>query len=119
MCLVLTISSTDWVHRSYHIFARSLPHFKFENTHPISISLRIGSFTHLKLPMKIHNNILASMGAGKVRALTLLDFSAAFDTMDQTINQSINQTSIEPTSPANPGSVARRPKQSSTANSMK
>ena len=35
--------------------------------------------------LKIHNNILASMDAGKVTALTLLDLSAAFDTIDHTI----------------------------------
>ena len=34
--------------------------------------------------LKIHNDILASMAAGTVRALTLLDFSAAFDTIDHT-----------------------------------
>ena len=35
--------------------------------------------------LKIHNHILASMDAGKVTALTLLDLSAAFDTIDRTI----------------------------------
>ena len=35
--------------------------------------------------LKIHNNMLASVDAGKVTALTLLDFSAAFDTIDDTI----------------------------------
>ena len=35
--------------------------------------------------LKIHRDILASMDAGKVTALTLLDFSAAFDTIDHTI----------------------------------
>ena len=35
--------------------------------------------------LKIHNNILALMDAGKVTALTLFDLSAAFDTIDQTI----------------------------------
>ena len=35
--------------------------------------------------LKIHSNILASMDAGKVTALTLLDLSAAFDTIDHTI----------------------------------
>ena len=35
--------------------------------------------------LKILNDILASMDAGKVTALTLLDLSAAFDTMDRTI----------------------------------
>ena len=35
--------------------------------------------------LKIHNDILASMDAGKVTALTLLDLSAAFDTIDRTI----------------------------------
>ena len=35
--------------------------------------------------LKIHNDILASMDAGKVTALTLLDLSAAFDTIDHTI----------------------------------
>ena len=35
--------------------------------------------------LKIHNNILASMDAGKVTALTWLDVSAAFDTIDHTI----------------------------------
>ena len=34
--------------------------------------------------LKIHN-ILTSMDAGKVTALTLLDLSAAFDTIDHTI----------------------------------
>ena len=34
---------------------------------------------------KIHNDILSSMGDGKVTALTLLDLSAAFDTIDHTI----------------------------------
>ena len=37
--------------------------------------------------LKIHNDILASMDAGKVTALTLLDLSAAFDTIDHTILQ--------------------------------
>ena len=35
--------------------------------------------------LKIHNDILTSMDAGKVTALTLLDLSAAFDTIDHTI----------------------------------
>ena len=35
--------------------------------------------------LKIHSDILASMDAGKVTALTLLDPSAAFDTIDHTI----------------------------------
>ena len=35
--------------------------------------------------LKIDSDILASMGAGKVTALTLLDLSAAFDTIDHTI----------------------------------
>ena len=35
--------------------------------------------------LKIHNDILASMDAGKVTALTLLDLSTAFDTTDHTI----------------------------------
>ena len=34
---------------------------------------------------KIHNDILSSMDAGKVTALTLLDLSAAFDTINYTI----------------------------------
>ena len=35
--------------------------------------------------LKIHNDILASMDASKVTALTLLDLSAAFDTINHTI----------------------------------
>ena len=35
--------------------------------------------------LKIPNDILASLNAGKVTALTLLDLSAAFDTIDHTI----------------------------------
>ena len=35
--------------------------------------------------LKIHNDILASMDAGKVTALTLPDLSAVFDTMNYTI----------------------------------
>ena len=35
--------------------------------------------------LKIHSDILASMDASKVTALTLLDLSAAFDTIDHTI----------------------------------
>ena len=35
--------------------------------------------------LKIHSDILASMDAGKVTALTLLDLYAAFDTIDHTI----------------------------------
>ena len=35
--------------------------------------------------LKIHSDILASMDAGKVTALTLLDLSAAFDAIDHTI----------------------------------
>ena len=35
--------------------------------------------------LKIHNDILASMDAGKVTTLTLLDLSAAFDTIDHAI----------------------------------
>ena len=35
--------------------------------------------------LKIHSDILASMDAGRVTALTLLDLSAAFDTIDHTI----------------------------------
>ena len=35
--------------------------------------------------LKIRNDILASMDAGKVTALSLLEFSAAFDTIDHTI----------------------------------
>ena len=36
--------------------------------------------------LKIHNDILSSMDDGKVTALTLLDLSAAFDTIDHTIH---------------------------------
>ena len=35
--------------------------------------------------LKIHNDILSSMDDGRVTALTLLDFSAAFDRIDHTI----------------------------------
>ena len=35
--------------------------------------------------LKIHSDILTSIGAGKVTALTLLDLSAVFDTIDHTI----------------------------------
>lgn len=35
--------------------------------------------------LKVHSDILASMDEGKVTALTLLDLSAAFDTIDHTI----------------------------------
>ena len=35
--------------------------------------------------LKVHRDILASMDAGRVTALTLLDLSAAFDTIDHTI----------------------------------
>ena len=35
--------------------------------------------------LKIHKDILASMDAGKVTALTLLDLSTAFDNIDHTI----------------------------------
>ena len=35
--------------------------------------------------LEIYNDILASMDGGKVTALTLLDLSAAFDTIDHTI----------------------------------
>ena len=35
--------------------------------------------------LKIHNDMLSSMDNGKVTALTLLDLSSAFDTIDQTI----------------------------------
>ena len=35
--------------------------------------------------LKLHNDILAAMDAGKVTALTLLDLSDAFDTIDHTI----------------------------------
>ena len=35
--------------------------------------------------LKIHNDILSSMDDGRVTALTLLDLSAAFDTIDHTI----------------------------------
>ena len=35
--------------------------------------------------LKIHNDILSSMDDGRVTALTLLDLSAAFDTLDHTI----------------------------------
>ena len=40
--------------------------------------------TETPLP-KIHNDILAPMDAGKVTALTLLDLSAAFNTIDHII----------------------------------
>ena len=32
--------------------------------------------------LKVHNDIIISMGGGEVTALTLLDLSAAFDTID-------------------------------------
>ena len=35
--------------------------------------------------LKIHSDILASMDAGRITALTLLDLSAAFDTINHTI----------------------------------
>ena len=35
--------------------------------------------------LKIHNDILLNMAKGSVRALTLLDLSAAFNTIDHTI----------------------------------
>ena len=38
-----------------------------------------------EIALNIHNDILASMDAGMVTALTLLDLSAAFDTIDHTI----------------------------------
>ena len=50
------------------------------------ISLHIGNFIQPKpLLLKIHNDILSSMDDGRVTALTLLDLSAAFDTIDHTI----------------------------------
>ena len=35
--------------------------------------------------LKIHNDVLAPMQAGKVQALTLLDVSAAFNSIDHTV----------------------------------
>ena len=35
--------------------------------------------------LKIHNNIMSSMDDGRVTALTFLDLSAAFDTIDHTV----------------------------------
>ena len=47
----------------------------------------------------------------------LIDYYLMF--LNQSINQSINQTSTAPISPAKPGSVAWQPKQCSTAKSRK
>ena len=35
--------------------------------------------------LKVHNNIALNMGTGKDKALTLLDFSAAFDIIDYSV----------------------------------
>ena len=35
--------------------------------------------------LKIHNDIISAVDEGKVTALTLLDLSSAFDTIDQSI----------------------------------
>ena len=40
---------------------------------------------HICTFLKIHNDILSSVDNGKVTASTLLDLSAAFDTIDHTI----------------------------------
>ena len=48
------------------------------------ISLHTGNFIQPK-PLKIHNDILSLMDYVRVTALTLLDLSAAFDTIDHTI----------------------------------
>ena len=48
------------------------------------ISLHTGNSTKTAL-LKIHNDILSSMDDGRVTALTLLELSAAFDTVDHTI----------------------------------
>ena len=51
----------------------------------MSINLHIGSFTQPKPPFLLSiTEFAASMDAGKVTALTLLDLSAAFDTIDHT-----------------------------------
>ena len=49
------------------------------------ISLHIGNFIQPKLLFLKSTDILSSMEDGRVTALTLLDLSAAFDTIDHTI----------------------------------
>ena len=54
------------------------------HTHEMIISLHTGNSTEIAL-LKIHNDILSSMDDGRVTASTLLDLSAAFNTIDHTI----------------------------------
>ena len=50
------------------------------------MSLHTGYFIQPKtVLLKIHNDILSSMDDGRVTALTLLDLSVAFDTIDHTV----------------------------------
>ena len=50
------------------------------------ISLHAGNFIQPKpIFLKIHNDMLSWMDDGRITALTLLDLSAAFDTIDHTI----------------------------------
>ena len=55
----------------------------------------------------------------KLLANALVSIASHLDYWNSLFNQSINQTSIAPISPAKPGSVARQPNQSSTAKSKK
>ena len=53
-------------------------------SHVLSVCIQEFYSTETAL-LKIHNDILSSMDDGRVTALTLLDLSAAFDTIDHTI----------------------------------
>ena len=58
-----------------------------ETTGPISICSidRLKHYSTESALLNIHNDILLNMAKGSVTTLTLLDLSAAFDTIDHTI----------------------------------
>ena len=80
------VSNLSFLSKNSEKVVASRPNSHINNLHTSNdYQSACGKFHSTETALKIHNDILSLMDDGRVTALTLLDLSAAFETIDHTI----------------------------------